>query len=116
VQPDPQSRIIDLVDAAIEHISAARGSIVRGEPAQKARLLNRAVMIVRDICTALSQEVGNVVAESVVSLQDYLDRRLLCAMLDNDVSALDEARYVLHDVRCAWIFIPYEARVKRAQP
>lgn len=116
MQPDPQSLIIGLIDAAIEHLCAARGAIVRGEHAQKARLLNRAVLIVRKVCAVLSREIGSSVAESVASLHDYIDRRLLCAMLDNDVISLDEARYVLHDVRCAWIFVPYETRAQRAQP
>jgi flagellar secretion chaperone FliS len=107
---DPHRLIVMLMDGALERISTARGCIVRGDTAEKARLLNRAVSIIGELRSSLDMQRGGQIAANLGELYDYMCRRLLKATSDNRVEMLDEVTKLLHEIRSAWIGIAPEAR------
>ena len=109
---DPHRLIVMLMDGALERIATARGCLIRGETADKARLLNRAVSIIGELRSSLDLKAGGQVAANLGELYDYMCRRLLKATAENRVELLDEVTKLLSDIRTAWVAIPNEARAK----
>jgi flagellar protein FliS len=109
---DPHRLIVMLLDGALERISTARGCIARGDVAEKARLLNRAVSIIGELRASLNLQQGGSIAANLAELYDYMCRQILKANASNSESLLDEVCQLLHDIRGAWLAIPTQARVK----
>jgi flagellar protein FliS len=107
---DPHKLIVMLMDGALERISTARGCVIRGDVAEKARLLNRCVSIIGELRSSLDFQGGGQLAANLGELYDYMCRRLLKALAENRVEILDEVSKLLHEVRGAWVAIPSEAR------
>lgn len=113
---DPHRLIVMLMDGALERISMARGCMQRGETAEKARLLNRAVSIVAELRGSLDLSAGGQIAANLSELYDYMNRRLLAGLANNQVQALDEVSKLLGDIRGAWIEIPAQVRNRAVTP
>ena len=79
-----------LMDGALERISTARGCMQRGDTAEKARLINRAVSIIGELRNSLDLKAGGQIAANLGELYDYMCRRLLKATAENRVEMLDE--------------------------
>lgn len=109
---DPHGLVVMLMDGALERIHTARGCMQRGEMAEKARLLNRAVSIVGELRSSLDLSAGGQIAVNLSELYDYMCRRLLTATSENRVEMLDEVTSLLHEIRGAWVAIPPQARVR----
>ena len=108
---DPHRLIVMLMDGALERIQTARGCIARGDAAEKARLLNRAVSIVGELRGSLDMKNGGQIAVNLSELYDYMARRLLKATSENRVELLDEVTGLLNEIRSAWVSIaPQRAR------
>ncbi|HKU15521.1 MAG TPA: flagellar export chaperone FliS [Steroidobacteraceae bacterium] len=107
---DPHRLIVMLMDGALERISTARGCMTRGETADKARLLNRAVSIIGELRSSLDPKSGGQIAANLGELYDYMCRRLLLANTENQAAMLDEVSKLLGDIRAAWVGIPSEVR------
>jgi flagellar protein FliS len=107
---DPHRLIVMLMDGALERIVTARGCLTRGETAEKARLINRAVSIIGELRSSLDLKAGGQVAANLGELYDYMCRRLLKATADNRVEMLDEVTKLLTEIRTAWVAIANEAR------
>ena len=107
---DPHRLIVMLMDGALERIATARGCMQRGDTAEKARLLTRAVSIIGELRSSLDMKAGGQIAENLGELYDYMCRRLLKATSENRVEMLDEVNGLLQQIRSAWIAIPAEAR------
>ncbi len=109
---DPHRLIVMLMDGALERISSARGCMTRGDTAEKARLLNRAVSIIGELRSSLDMQSGGQIAANLGELYDYMSRRLLKATSENRVEILDEVGKLLQEIRGAWAAIPNEARAR----
>jgi flagellar secretion chaperone FliS len=107
---DPHRLIVMLMDGALERITTARGCLTRGETAEKARLINRAVSIIGELRSSLDLKGGGQIAANLGELYDYMCRCLLKATAENRVELLDEVAKLLHEIRTAWVAIPSEAR------
>ncbi|MFL6577744.1 MAG: flagellar export chaperone FliS, partial [Povalibacter sp.] len=105
-----------LMDGALERIAMARGAMQRGDVSEKARLLNRTVSIVAELRGSLDLSAGGQIAANLSELYDYMNRRLLTALANNQIDALDEVSRLLTDIRSAWVAIPAQARVRKAGP
>lgn len=102
---DPHRLVVMLMDGALERISTARGCLNRGEIAEKARLLNRAVSILGELRGSLDMSKGGSIANNLGELYDYMCRRLLTGSSENRGEALDEVSTLLHEIRGAWLSI-----------
>lgn len=109
---DPHKLIVMLMDGAIERIRAAQSSIQRGDIAEKAQLIQRAVAIVGELHASLDVSAGGQIAANLSALYDYMTRSLLRATVDNKTEMLEEVARLLHDLRSAWVAIPAEARTR----
>ncbi|HEY6642626.1 flagellar export chaperone FliS [Povalibacter sp.] len=110
---DPHRLIVMLMDGALERIATARGCMQRGETAEKARLLNRTVSIVAELRGSLDMTAGGQIAANLSELYDYMNRRLLTALANNQMEPLDEVSGLLNELRGAWITIPADARTRQ---
>jgi flagellar protein FliS len=113
---DPHRLIVMLMDGALERIATARGCMQRGETAEKARLLNRSVQIVAELRGSLDLSAGGQIAANLSELYDYMTRRLLSALANNQVELLDEVSKLLNDIRSAWVAIPAQAQKRPGTP
>jgi flagellar secretion chaperone FliS len=102
---DPHRLVVMLMDGALERISTARGCINRGEIAEKAQLLNRAVSILGELRGCLDMAKGGSIAKNLGELYDYMCRRILTASSENRGEMLDEVSTLLHEIRGAWLAI-----------
>jgi flagellar protein FliS len=109
---DPHKLVVMLMDGAIERIRAAQGCMARGELAEKAQLIHRAVAIIGELYASLDFSAGGQIAANLGELYDYMNRRLLKATIENKAEILEEVSKLLHEIRGAWISIPAEARSK----
>jgi flagellar secretion chaperone FliS len=111
---DPHKLIVMLMDGAVERIRAAQVCIERGDIAEKARLIHRAIAIIGELRGSLDLSAGGQVAANLSELYDYMCRRLLKGTVDNSIAALDEVSRLLLEVRSAWVAIPQQARARPA--
>jgi flagellar protein FliS len=102
---DPHKLVVMLMDGAIERITTARGCLNRGEIAEKAQLLNRAVSILGELRGCLDMAKGGAIADNLGELYDYMCRRILTASSENRGEVLDEVSTLLHEIRSAWLAI-----------
>ena len=109
---DPHKLIVMLMDGAIERIRAAQSSIQRGDIAEKAQLIQRAVAIIGELHASLDVSAGGQIAANLSALYDYMTRTLLKATVDNKTEMLEEVARLLHDLRGAWVAIPTAARAR----
>ena len=109
---DPHRLVVMLMDGALERIATARGCLTRGDTAEKARLINRAVSIIGELRSSLDLKGGGQIATNLGELYDYMCRRLLKATAENRVEMLDEVTKLLNEIRTAWVAIPNEARAR----
>lgn len=113
---DPHRLIVMLMDGALERIATARGCMQRGETAEKARLLNRSIQIVAELRGSLDLSAGGQIATNLSELYDYMTRRLLSALANNQVELLDEVSKLLNEIRSAWVAIPAQAQKRPVTP
>ena len=113
---DPHRLIVMLMDGALERIATARGCMQRGETTEKARLLNRTVSIVAELRGSLDMNAGGQIAANLSELYDYMTRRLLTALANNQVELLDEVSTLLNEIRSAWVAIPSHAQRRPVTP
>lgn len=102
---DPHKLVVMLMDGALERITTARGCMNRGDIAEKARLLNRAVSILGELRGCLDMNQGGTIANNLGELYDYMCRRILTASSENRGEVLDEVSTLLHEIRGAWLAI-----------
>ena len=107
---DPHKLVVMLMDGALDKITTARGCMSRGEVADKARLLNRAVSIIGELRGSLDMSKGGTIANNLGELYDYMCRRLLTATSENRTELLDEVSTLMHEIRGAWMAIDPKAQ------
>lgn len=111
---DPHRLILMLMDGALERIAMARGSLQRGDVAQKAVLVQRIVGIVIELRASLDLERGGSLAQSLDELYGYMERQLVRANSENKTEYLDEVGSLLGEIRSAWVAVPLAVKTERA--
>jgi flagellar protein FliS len=102
----PHRLIQLLMDGALDRLSIAKGHIQRKDVTQKIVVIDRIMSIVDGLRMSLDHSVNAEMTESLENLYDYMNRRLLLANINNDISALDEVASLLRELKEAWDAIP----------
>jgi flagellar protein FliS len=98
----PHRLIQMLMEGALERIAVAKGCIQRQDIAAKGEQIGKAVDIIGGLREGLNQEAGGEIAANLDALYDYLQRRLLQANLNSDITILDEVTHLLRPIKEAW--------------
>lgn len=103
---NPHQLITLLFDGALSAMEIARLHMENGDIAQRGKMISQAIDIIGNgLSVSLNLEDGGELAQRLHALYDYIVRRLLVANLQNDISALVEARGLLAEIHSAWIQI-----------
>lgn len=107
---DPHRLVLMLMDAAVERMNAALGSIERRQMVQKTKLLHSCVHLIAELRGTLNLAQGGAIAQNLSDLYDYMIRRLILANLKSDVACIKEVLGLLGEIRGAWVAIGPEVR------
>jgi len=113
VDANPHQLVQMLLDGVLKKIATVKGLMVRKEIAKKGEVMGQAVLIVAGLRSSLDLNAGGDLAANLDDLYEYIERRLLQANLDNDVTMLDEVSGLLNEIKTAWESIPPELRKKQ---
>ncbi len=99
-----------LIERALDHLAAAKGSIDRGEPAAKGEGIGRAIAIIDSLRASLNHEQGREISDNLAALYDYMEARLLAAHVHNSAESINEIASLLREIQQAWNQIPAGAQ------
>lgn len=102
---NPHRLVQMLMEGAMERLLAAKGMIERGQIADKAQQISRAMEIIDGLRLCLDKQAGGEIARNLDDLYDYMSRRLLEANLKNSGPQLDEVHALLGEISSAWATI-----------
>jgi len=108
VDASPHRLIQMLFEGALDRVSKARGSVVRGDVTEKCRHIGAAMAIVDGLSGSLNLEVGGEIANNLAALYDYVGRRLLQANIESSSLMLDEVSNLLGQIKEGWDAISIE--------
>ncbi|WP_337954854.1 flagellar export chaperone FliS [Sedimenticola selenatireducens] len=111
----PHRLVQMLMEGALDKIAAAKGHMVRNEPADKGRYISWAISIVSGLQSSLDMESGGELSRNLDDLYDYMVRRLGEAGAKNDPKILDEVSSLLLEVKSAWDVIPSQLDAENRQ-
>lgn len=111
----PHRLVQMLMEGALDKIAAAKGHMVRNEPAEKGRFISWAISIINGLQSSLDMEAGGELSRNLDDLYDYMVRRLGEASAKNDPAILDEVSSLLLEVKSAWDVIPSQLDAENRQ-
>ena len=100
-----------LFKGAIDHLLAANGYIESKQKQEKAIRISKAIAILDGLRSSLNIVEGGEIAQNLDDLYDYMQRRLVVANADDDISITNEVMGLLREIQEAWNSIPNEARI-----
>ncbi len=98
---DKTQLIILLYDGAIIYLKRAKKKLSEQELEEKGNLLFKAQDVILELMGGLDMNIGDV-AESLVSLYNYMLRRINEANIKNDPKVIDEIIALLIGLRQTW--------------
>lgn len=111
----PHRLVQMLMEGALDKIAAAKGHMVRNEPADKGRFISWAISIISGLQSSLDMESGGELSQNMDDLYDYMVRRLGEAGAKNDPAILEEVSSLLLEVKSAWDVIPSQLDAENRQ-
>ena len=107
---DPHHLIQMLMDGALERINSAKYHMVQNNIAKKGEDISKAISIIDGLVTSLDMEKGGEIADNLMALYDYMQRKLLEANLSDKMDNLDEVSALMNEIRSGWSSIPQDVR------
>jgi len=98
----PLELVVMLYDGVLGHLSVARDAIERKDIMARRDAMSRALAILGELQNTLNVEHGGEIAAALDDLYSYATRRLMQAVVDNDVEPVDEVRRLLDGLRDSW--------------
>ena len=112
---DPHRLVQMLLEGALGKIAIVKGLMARNEIAKKGEMISQAVSIINGLRASLDLNAGGELATNLDNIYEYIERRLLKANIDDDVTILDEASSLLHEIKSGWELIPLELRKNQTE-
>lgn len=107
---DPHRLVLMLLDGALGKVATVKGLIIRKDTAKKGELFGQIIAIVSGLRASLNKEAGGEIAINLDNLYEYIERQLVKANMDNDISIVDEVAALLREIKAAWDAIPDDFR------
>lgn len=111
---DPHSLIQMLMDGVLERINSAKYHMVQNNTAQKGEDISKAITIIDGLITSLDLEKGGEIASNLLSLYDYMQRKLVEGNIKNSTTELNEVALLMNEIKAGWGGIPMDERKKFA--
>lgn len=99
---DPHKLIQLLYDGALERINMAKARLQAKDFDGKGKLIIKTIDIVAGLRGFLDREKGGDLAERLDALYVYMEQVLWEANVRNDIERLDEAAYLLRQLKEGW--------------
>jgi flagellar secretion chaperone FliS len=96
----PGDLTLMLYNGCLKFITLAKKAINEGNIQEKNTNLLKAQKIIQELMVTLNMDIA--VSKDLLSLYDYLNRRLIEANLKNDLAILDEVEEFVVDFRNTW--------------
>jgi flagellar protein FliS len=109
VDVDRHKLIELLYDGALERINTARAKILAKDYEAKNKLINKSIDILAGLRGFLDESQSKELYESLYSLYEYCERRLLEANMQNDVEILEEIAGHIRTLKEGWTGIREQA-------
>jgi len=103
---NPHRLIQMLLEGALDKIARARGCMERGDIPARGHNITRAIDIIEGLRVSVDTSVKHPLTDNLLSLYDYMGRRLLQANLESSTVMLDEVSGLLREIKEAWDAIP----------
>jgi flagellar protein FliS len=99
----PEQLLIMLYSGAIRFISEAEEAMVARKPGHCGGRISKAMAIISELSNTLDYEIGGEIAENLASLYLYMNRELLQANVEDDLSRLEMVKDMLIGLRETWL-------------
>lgn len=96
----PGELTLMLYNGCLKFIMLAKKAIDTGDTEERNTNIQKAQNIVQELMVTLNMEVD--VSHQMMSLYDYIYRRLIAANVKNDKQALEEAEELITEFRDTW--------------
>ena len=103
-EASPHRLIQMLMEGALERMAQAKGAMARGDIAQKALLITKAIDIITGLRAGLREENTDdkEALRQLDSLYEYMTKQLNLANAKNDPELIDEVARLLITVKSGW--------------
>ena len=108
----PHQLVQMLIDGALGKLSVVKGLIERKEVKKKGEVVGQTISIINSLRSSLDMKKGGEVAVNLDNIYEYMERQLVQANLNNDLSIIKEVAALLREIKSAWESIPTEARLR----
>jgi flagellar protein FliS len=108
----PHQLVQMLIDGALGKLSVVKGLIERKEVKKKGEVVGQTISIINSLRSSLDMKKGGEVAINLDNIYEYMERQLVQANLNNDLSIIKEVAALLREIKSAWESIPTEARLR----
>ena len=107
---DPHHLIQMLIDGALEKINSAKYHMVKQDIAKKGEDISKAISIIDGLRTSLDMEKGGEIADNLLALYDYMQRKLVESNMNNKMEGLDEVASLMNEIKAGWSAIPQDVK------
>jgi flagellar protein FliS len=102
---DPHGLVLMLLDGLFQRVAAMRLAVLEGDYNEKARMANRALLILDELRGSLDFEAGGEVARNLDGLYDYCGRQIVQASVSLRAELLDEVSRLVNHIRATWLTV-----------
>jgi flagellar protein FliS len=100
---DPVELVQILYRAALESVGSARRHLQQGDIAGRSKQISRAMSVITELILAVDRETGGTLAQNLLELYDYMQRRLIEANVEQKEEPLAEVGRLLGTLLEGWM-------------
>jgi len=109
-EASPHQLINMLLKGVLDNMAQAKGAMTRGDAARKGEFISKGIAIIDSLRASVNEEKGGEIANNLIGLYSYIERRLLEANINSDMDILDEVTGLVKEIKLGWDGIPAEHR------
>lgn len=102
ITSDPGKLILMCYEGAMYQLKIAKQKYEEKDYEGKCKSLTKAMNFIDELLCSLDFEKGGAIARNLSALYNYMNRRILQADVNRDISGIDEVIGMLADILSAW--------------